>query len=370
MIPPANPTAGEGPVPGSGAPVRVLAILHGLIGDTLMRVPALRALRDARPDMELLAIADPVSAPVLAINPLFDRVLAWDRRGSGLRWQLRQLRKLRSWAPDVALDFYFGGRTPWIARLSGAPRRIGPARTSAARRLLTDPLPYPLPADVHMIDRFADLVRPLGAGAVRREWEFPVHEAVRERMLRLVEAPGVQDVVLAVGAGDESKRLADDRMLEFARGLTEAGHRVLLVRDWRDPELGEELLRVSGVEALPPLGLPELGALFGAVGLVAVGDTGLLHVALGSARRVVTWYQSTDPVVHRAERQGYRSHYREVCPLQPCDTREKHRCRLECTWSIPVEELLDSVAGLFGAPGWIPPALPARDPETLPRESL
>lgn len=345
--------------------LRVLAILHGLIGDTLMRVPALRALRRARPDMELLAIADPLSAPALAINPLFDRVLAWDRRERGLGWQLAQLRRIRAWGPDVALDFYFGSRTPWVAWLSGAPRRIGPARTALARRLFTDPLAWPFPADQHMLDRFGALVAPLGAGPVRHEWEFPVHEAVHERMLARVDAPSSADVVLVVGAGDESKRLADDRMLEFARRLAGGGRRVLLVQDQREPGLGQALAGIDGVRALPPLDLPELGALFASVGLVAVGDTGPLHVALGCAPRVLTWYQATDPQVHRAGREALRVHYREVCPLQPCDTREKHRCQLECTWSIEVDELLASVEELFAGPAWSAPFTAARDPRIL-----
>ena len=358
----------------SGSP-RVLAIMHGLIGDTLMRVPALRALREAHPEMELLAIADPVSAPVLAVNPLFDRVLAWDRKRSSIGWQLGQFRRLRHWNPDVALDFYFGSRTPWIAWLSGASRRIGPARSSTARRLFTDPLPFPLPATEHMLDRFGALVRPLGAGRIAHEWEFPVHEDLRERMRAALSgstnAPTGDDIVLVVGAGDESKRLAEDRMLGFAEGLVrETGRRILLVEDQREPGLGAALRRIEGVQGLPGLALPELGALFSEVGLVAVADTGPLHIALGTAPRVLTWYQSTDPDVHRAERPGHRFHYREVCEWQPCDTREKHRCQLECTQSIESAELVSSAIELFSAPGWSPPALLARDPLDLDLASL
>jgi ADP-heptose:LPS heptosyltransferase len=350
----------------SGSP-RVLAIMHGLIGDTLMRIPALRALREAHPEMELLAIADPLSAPVLAVNGLFDRVLAWDRRGSGIAWQLDQIRRLRRWNPDVALDFYFGSRTPWVAWLSGASRRIGPARSATARRLFTDPLPFPLPVTDHMLDRFGALVQPLGAGMIRHEWEFPVHEELRARMRTalsgLIGTVTSDDIVLVVGAGDESKRLSDQRMLGFADGLVrETGRRILLVEDQREPDLGAALRRIEGAVALPGLALPELGALFSEVGLVAVADTGPLHIALGSAPRVLTWYQSTDPDVHRARRSGYRFHYRKVCEWQPCDTRDKYRCQLECTDSIESVELVSSAIDLFSEAGWTPPDLLARDP--------
>jgi hypothetical protein len=73
-------------------------------------------------------------------------------------------------------------------------------------------------------------------------------------------------------------------------------------------------------------------------------------VALGTAPRLLTWYQSTDPELHRAQRPGYRYHYRVVCPYQPCDTRDKDKCQLECRRSIPPEELLRSAAELL-APG-------------------
>ena len=64
---------------------------------------------------------------------------------------------------DPIIQPAYGRVDAWIAWLSGASRRIGPARTGMARLLLNEPLPYPLPADQHMLDRFHALVAPLGA---------------------------------------------------------------------------------------------------------------------------------------------------------------------------------------------------------------
>lgn len=346
--------------------MKVLAILHGLIGDTLMRVPALRALREARPDVEFLAVVDPLSAPTLAVNPLVDHVLVWDRRNRGLGYQWSRLREIRDFGPEVALDFYFGSRTPWVAWLSGASRRIGPARTQIARRLLTDPLPHPLAPDLHMLDRFGALVHPLGAGEIRHEWEFPIHPEVRSRMNATVGQLSADDVVFVTGAGDPSKRLATERAQSVVEQLIGAtGRRVLLVEDQREPELGRALLGIHGVQALPALPLAELGALFASVGLVMVADTGPLHIALGTAPRVLTWYQSTDPEVHAAARPASRWHYRHVCEWQPCDARLTHLCELECTRSLEVDELVASAMELLAGPAWAAPDLPARDPLTV-----
>jgi len=339
---------------------RVLAILFGLIGDTMMRVPALRALRRHWPNMHLTGICDPVTAPVLQVNPLFDDVLVWPRKEKTVLAEMRRIRALKARGFDVALDFYFGSRSPWTAWGSGAKRRIGPARHWMARRLLTDPLPFPMPADAHMVDRFGALVTPLGAAAPQREWEFPLHAAVHARARNLVQVES-DDIVVVAGAGDESKRLDDAIESEMVAALA-AARRVWIVRDQRDPARGSDLLSLDGVEALPPLGLAELGAVFADCALVITPDSGPLHIALATAPRVMTWYLSTDPVVHHADRPGHAWLYEEVCQYQPCDTRMKHLCELECRESIPVGRLLTTANSLLEAPGWTAPILPARDP--------
>jgi ADP-heptose:LPS heptosyltransferase len=349
---------------------RVLAILHGLIGDTLMRVPALRALRREHPDMELLAIADPVTAPVLAVNPLFDHVLPWDRRQSSWGWQLDRIREIRQWGPDAALDFYFGSRTPWVAFASGAPLRVGPARSLLARLLFNQLVEFPFPAQQHMLDRFGAIVNPLGVGELRREWEFPVHESQEASMRENLARHGIwndpDDVVLLVGAGDESKRMEPTAMATFVRELTgRMQRRVLLVEDRRDPALGEGLRSLPGVQPLPALGLPELGALFRSSALVVVPDTGAMHMALGCAPRVLTWFQSTDPSIHASSRPGTRYLYEVVCPWQPCDTREKARCHLECTESIGGSRLAAAAQELLEEQPWRHAELPARNPATV-----
>ncbi len=356
----------------SGSP-RVLAILFGLVGDTLMRLPALRALRAQRPGLELTAVCDPIMARLLAGDRLFDHVIPWPRdRGARAQW--RALRGLRARRYDVALDFYFGSRSPWIARVSGAPRRIGPARGNTARRLLTDPIPWPWPADRHMVDRFSDLVRPLGVTSLERTWKVALHPTVRARMRSIVD-PVVgridahRDLILVAGAGDVSKRLDETIEEAWVRARVAEGRRVLLVADRRDPSRGRDLLRRAGVEALPPLDLPELAAAFAEGALVASPDSGPLHLALGTAPRVLTWYLSTDPRIHHATRDGHRWLYEEVCPYQPCDTRSKHLCQLECRSSISVDALEEATRALLDGPGWQREEIPARDPGALLEEA-
>ncbi len=339
----ASSAAGESP--------RVLAILLGLIGDTLMRVPAVRALRSRWPDAHITALCDPLTAPALRDNPLFDEVLTFDRKGLSLLGQWRYYRELRRRRFDVSLDFYYGARTPFLAWACGARRRIGPARNVWARLWLTDPLPLP-PEAAHMVDRHLEIVRPLGVTGIERRWEFVVTEEARRSLAARLSAAGVtrgpdaRDIIICVGAGDVSKRWDEEFLRELVARVTAGelgeGRRPLIVADQREPRL------TSGLgEVLPALTLPELGALFAAAGLTFVPDTGPVHVAIATAPRLLTIYQSTDPALHRAIRPGYRWLYRVVCPWQPCDTRDKDKCHLECRRSVTVDEVIAAMADLL-----------------------
>lgn len=346
---------------------RIVALLHGLIGDTLMRVPALRALRETLPEMHLTAICDPITAPALAGDGLFDEVWVWPRKGRSILGEFSDLRKLRAQRYDVLLDFYFGSRSPRMVFASGAGRRIGPVRHAWARGLYTDPLPYPLDQGAHMLDRILPIVRPLGVETLRREWIFPIHPAVADRAAPEVDA---DDAVYVAGAGHVSKRLDEEverRTLAALGSGTHGPRRVWLVRDQRDPRRGDSLLQIDGVEALPSLGIPELAATFAKAGLILTPDSGPLHIALGCAPRVLTWFLSTDPEIHHATREGHRWLYRVNCEVQPCNTRLAQQCELECRNSLDVASLLEAVEALWGGPSWTAPSMPARDPRDLLR---
>jgi hypothetical protein len=85
---------------------------------------------------------------------------------------------------------------------------------------------------------------------------------------------------------------------------------------------------------------------------------------------VLTWFQSTDPSIHASDRPATRYLYEVVCPWQPCDTREKERCHLECTESIGAGRLAAAAQELLDQAPWRPAGLPARDPAEVLRAGV
>jgi len=340
---------------------RILLIMLGLIGDTLMRIPVARAIRNTWPGAHIAAVCEPLTAPILAHNPLFDEVQIFDRRGLSYIQQAQFYWNLGRARHDVVIDLYHGARTPLMAWCTGAPRRVGLSGGRLNRWLFTDVVQGPLPA-VHMVDRMLVMLEPLGIRSFDRVWEYPVATEVHESLHAKLAGAGIQpatrpgDIVFALGAGCETKRWDDEyvahALRRVAAGELGEGRRLLVIADQRDPQLSDRWRADAGVVFLPPLSLLEIGALFRETDLVFVPDTGLMHVALGTARRLLTFFQSTDRNLHVADRGAYRALYHEVCPYQPCDTKDKDKCQLECRRSLGVDEVLTAASELLALPAW------------------
>lgn len=122
------------------AGARVLLVRLSAMGDVVQATGAVRALHEARPDLQLRWVVQRPFAPLVEGLPGVE-VFIHDR-GAGARGFLRTGRELRAWRPDVALDLQGNWKSAGLARLSGARTRVGAAgaarRERASAVLLTD----------------------------------------------------------------------------------------------------------------------------------------------------------------------------------------------------------------------------------------
>src|ERR1043165_6457943 len=116
--------------------MKILFVKLGSIGDVEHTLPVLAAVRRAVPGAEGSGVVERGAAEILRDNPLLKTLIEVDTKGlrrrpmSGetLAATRRQLRRLRASPFDLALDFQGLLKSALIARLSGAPRRVGFAR--------------------------------------------------------------------------------------------------------------------------------------------------------------------------------------------------------------------------------------------------
>ncbi len=101
---------------------RVFIRLPNWLGDVVMALPLLRALRAARPDAELTLIGKAAFAPLVSRWDVCDRYEPLPPRGAGY---FLHFRRLRHRYPDTYVLFTNSARGDLEARLTGAPQRFG-----------------------------------------------------------------------------------------------------------------------------------------------------------------------------------------------------------------------------------------------------
>ena len=143
-------------------PVKIAVRLPNWLGDTVMAVPAIRALRDTFPDAKLL-LAGPWVA-LLAGQGLGDVLVAYPRRWSN---RLRPADTVRSFGSDIAVLLPNSFEAAVTALYWRARRRIG-FGGDGRRWLLTDAPPRPEPR-LHQIDEYLRLVEIAGGAVSSRE---------------------------------------------------------------------------------------------------------------------------------------------------------------------------------------------------------
>ena len=108
-------------------PSRILLVRTDRIGDTLLTLPAVTALRQKFPDAFIAFLCQPYTEPMLRrINGL-DQVLTYENEGKHQGFQGLELlsKELRSYQFDFSVVFFPGASLIWALWRSGILRRSG-----------------------------------------------------------------------------------------------------------------------------------------------------------------------------------------------------------------------------------------------------
>ncbi|MEW9555598.1 glycosyltransferase family 9 protein [Nonomuraea sp. NPDC050783] len=259
-------------VPQDARPL-LLALRALNLGDLLVAVPALRALRRRYPGHRLLLAVNPALAPLVRLTGAVDELVPH-----------RSLRPPPVTAPDVAVDLH--GVLPDSVR---ALRGTRPGRLVAFACPEHRDGPALRPVE-HEVAKWCRLVRSDGADP---------DEA--DLLLAPPPRPGPRPGAALVhpGAAYGSKRWPPARFAAVAAALAADGHDVVVTGTAAERR---RAARVAAAAGLPPeanlagrTGLEELAALVRGASLVVCGDTGVAHLASAYERPSVVLFGPASP---------------------------------------------------------------------------
>ena len=331
---------------------RILVRQVNWLGDAVLTLPTLEALRRRFPGAELALLARGWVGGLFTGHPAVGRVIELPAGGAlGLagRWQLA--RALRAQGFDLAVvlpNSFDAALTPWLA---GIGRRVGYG-TDGRGWLLTDPLPCPRRAQGrHQAERYLDLARALGAQG-SAELQLPVPARARQQAEALLRGAGIAagEAVLAVSPGSiygRAKRWPAERFATVADALVERRRaRVILVGSAREGAILAEVaarMRQPCVNLAGRTDLPGLAGVLARARLLLANDSGAMHVAAAVGTPVVAVFGPTDADATGPLGGAHRI-LREPVPCSPCLLREcpiDHRCMRRLGAERVLQEVLD-----------------------------
>lgn len=183
---------------------KILLIKLRHIGDVLLTVPAIRAVRKRFPEAHIAVLVNRGTEEMLTGNPLLDEVIVYDRDVKRLPLQKRMIKELgfiraiRDEGFDMAIDFTSGDRAAIISYLSGARYRIAFDPEGKGFRgkglLYTHPVsrPYGL---CHVVVQNLYLLRALGSNIKDLGVEIHFSREDERRVKRLLSERGVKEGV-------------------------------------------------------------------------------------------------------------------------------------------------------------------------------
>jgi heptosyltransferase I len=291
--------------------VHILIVKLGSIGDIVHTLPALAAIRNQLPDAEISWVVEKSAAEILHGNALIDNLIEVDTqslRGGKIVEEIlldvsKQIRSLRKFRFDIAIDFQGLLKSAVIAKLSGAKRRWGFSREGlrepTSRMLLTDTVETP--PRLHVIRKNLALAgRALEIEVPDENFEFPISistEHEQEALAINTEAGSGNFAILNPGGGWVTKLWHAEKFAELADMLWERKHVVPVITTGPGESKLAEKIRVaarSGKLVFAQLSLKGFYGLVNHARVYVGGDTGPTHIAVAACTPIVGLFGPTE----------------------------------------------------------------------------
>ncbi len=329
------------------------------LGDVLHTLPFAAELRKLYPTARITWLVHPQFAGFIPDPPVIDEIIYFDKKkfnkmGLWEKWhyfcELKAL--LHSKNFDLVLDMQGLFKSAVMSAMSGCSQRLGYCELREGSSFISKAIIGEHSKD-HVIERYLDVARYLGAEVPVGELDFPMPNldkeaaSLKEKLL----AQGMefdngalpQYVVFVPGARWETKEWPPDYYAKLAQLIAEDGTYVVLAGGPDDRAKGAVVKELSKctkvIDMTGQTSLRELAALIKACRVYISADTGPLHFAAALKKPLIAVYGPT-----KADRTGPygSSNSTVIISKASCAGCLKKHCNAwHCMYDITPEQIYD-----------------------------
>ena len=323
--------------------MKILVRAPNWVGDAVMAIPALEAIRRAHAAAEIAILARPAVADLYRDQPFANRMLIYENSGRHKGWWGREklVGELRRENFDLAILCQNAFDAAWLAWRAGIPERVGYAR-DGRRPLLTKPIRVPKEGDIprHESHYYMELIRRAGwiesrgeIAPIRLCVPLSARDAAEATLLRAGAREGAWRCAIAPGASyGAAKCWPPERFAALAdRLILECAADVILFGTPNEKEMAARIcssMKCDPISLVGQTSMRDLAALFSACSIFIGNDSGAMHVAAATGLPVIGIFGSTDPEGTGPVTPQFAL-IREAVSCSPCFLRScpvDHRC--------------------------------------------
>ena len=294
-------------------PQNILLIHFGQLGDVVLSLPALKAVRDKFPDAKITVLVGKSAAEIVKIAGFFDEEIVIDRvqlrdgnRARSIAGILKIVKEVRRRKFDFVIDLHSLPETNLLGFLSGAKSRLYANRESRSLDRLSKFTPKPPAEDKskHLSEKYLDVLRALGIESVRREMiveSRPAENEFAAELFKTLGIDGTNSVGLFPGAGNPSRRWSLENFAELAALLIEREYVQPIVflgpeeADWRE---NVAAVFPPSTVVIDKLSLRQLIAALARLRVLVSNDTGVGHLGAVAGAKLVLIIEKTAPTTY------------------------------------------------------------------------
>lgn len=331
------------------------------IGDAILTLPGIKAIRHAYPDAHISLLVKPWVSEIFHNNPDIDEIILYDENFKGITGKIKLAKILREKNFDEAILFQNAFDAALISWLAGIPERKGYKRDGRGFLLTTA---LPVTKDIlskHQVYYYLNILRSADTVISEVHPYLPITDEERQWARTLLNSKlETRNTHLLIGINPgatygSAKRWPAERFAELInKAINELDGKVIIFGSASEAGIADEIIESAGaMHGSPPshthilnmsgkTTLRQLAALIAECDTFITNDSGPMHIASALFIPVVAIFGSTNKFITGPFGEGHKIITKDL-PCSPCMKRECPEGHLKCMEEIAAEEVFSAL---------------------------